>query len=826
MSWFPIAFITPQYEDLANDWLKFYVPGTTTALAMATDSTGGTQLAKAELDISGFITTDGSTLFIPHLEVAYDAYIFPTEAEADANDTQNAVRVANNINPSGVAGTTAQTKTLTDGLLLVSFSALDVSVSAFYLSGIGVDQGRLKTPLDYVISGDDNISLTNSYPEGTQITGIQSVPDGITPSLELINEISTTIALTTSSNIVSADDIYESTGYTVKGDGGGDKWVATGLTIGASVPPTDTDGITLSDSNGNEFSKVPHEQVKKANTMSEASSEPTLALGDVIEVTDRGGASFDVVLSSGVTPNTFNIVQSLAVATLSLSLRIESNVLNMAHWGVVEGASDSYGAIQAAIDSAPNRVKNMDSGNAWQVSNATQIWFPRTTGVGYYTVASKLKVPPGKNVRFHCESASAATLNYTGVGNVMIEFQPGGIAKSIGITNLAIMNGDVAVIGGNNGMVWFDQPQFYSGKNKALWFVDAVNYTDGAAGEYPSGGYTGPNESAGVNTVHVGLNRPTFHYCENGLSVESTTILLFRCEHPIFNATKKAPLTLDCIDARIIQPEIQSLNEWEDYGLINIPSILNAASYIYIEHPRFGAEEFVGDSDGLTYKPAKYSIVLGELGSWVGGNNITNLEIVDPLAFGNNSTADTQNFIYSNRRLQNCRISGGTYRNYQGDLVVENNFVGAAIPDLTCIWENNTVESSVLGDVFSQGGRGWDNKDEVILSNGETPTIATDVAMGTGGSVTIAGTSSAGNIVVNTGTGAGGGNICKITFPSGVRFNNKPRIVCMASGSTSAAIVLYVPTGTDKKETDWTLNTTSGLSDSATYSWDYIVIDA
>jgi hypothetical protein len=66
---------------------------------MSIDSTGDTTLAKSELNINGFPTTDGTALFIPFLDQNYDAYLFPTAAEADADDTANAFRVAKNINP-------------------------------------------------------------------------------------------------------------------------------------------------------------------------------------------------------------------------------------------------------------------------------------------------------------------------------------------------------------------------------------------------------------------------------------------------------------------------------------------------------------------------------------------------------------------------------------------------------------------------------------------------------------------------------------------------------------------------------------------------------
>lgn len=96
MSYSPIAGIIPQYEDQSTWYLKFYLPTTTTPFSMSIDAAGTTLLAKAQLNINGFPTTDGTTLFIPHVNHSYDLWLFPTAAEADSNDTTNAFRMASN----------------------------------------------------------------------------------------------------------------------------------------------------------------------------------------------------------------------------------------------------------------------------------------------------------------------------------------------------------------------------------------------------------------------------------------------------------------------------------------------------------------------------------------------------------------------------------------------------------------------------------------------------------------------------------------------------------------------------------------------------------
>ena len=97
MAFSPIAFTAPNYRDYKNDWVKAYEPGTTTPKVFALESDGGTQVAKLEINKDGFLVSAGAALVIPYIDGAYDLWMFPTEAEADANDTSNALRIADNI---------------------------------------------------------------------------------------------------------------------------------------------------------------------------------------------------------------------------------------------------------------------------------------------------------------------------------------------------------------------------------------------------------------------------------------------------------------------------------------------------------------------------------------------------------------------------------------------------------------------------------------------------------------------------------------------------------------------------------------------------------
>jgi len=100
MSFSPIAFTIPNYRDYSDWWLKAYEPGTTTPKNIALDSDGSILVAKVQLNSDGFTVSAGSALVIPFISGSYDLWLFPTESEADANDTANALQFADNIQPA------------------------------------------------------------------------------------------------------------------------------------------------------------------------------------------------------------------------------------------------------------------------------------------------------------------------------------------------------------------------------------------------------------------------------------------------------------------------------------------------------------------------------------------------------------------------------------------------------------------------------------------------------------------------------------------------------------------------------------------------------
>tara|TARA_R110001632_G_scaffold228994_1_gene364692 strand:- start:121 stop:537 length:417 start_codon:yes stop_codon:yes gene_type:complete len=101
MSYAPVAFIAPNYRDFKTYWLKAYEPATTTPKTIGIIVNVLVEVAKLQLNADGFFVSAGGAIVMPYINGRYDAYLFRTEAEADANDTSSAIRVADNISPTG-----------------------------------------------------------------------------------------------------------------------------------------------------------------------------------------------------------------------------------------------------------------------------------------------------------------------------------------------------------------------------------------------------------------------------------------------------------------------------------------------------------------------------------------------------------------------------------------------------------------------------------------------------------------------------------------------------------------------------------------------------
>lgn len=132
MAFTPISNTVPQYsKDAAGTsasgyYLKFYADGTTTPISMATDSTGGTTLAKCQLNTLGYPINGSGDVFIPHIDQTYKLALYTNATDADNDTTANATWIIDNLEQQIVTSSNELVKHFATMALAVADTDLNV----------------------------------------------------------------------------------------------------------------------------------------------------------------------------------------------------------------------------------------------------------------------------------------------------------------------------------------------------------------------------------------------------------------------------------------------------------------------------------------------------------------------------------------------------------------------------------------------------------------------------------------------------------------------------------------------------------------------------
>jgi hypothetical protein len=188
------------------------------------------------------------------------------------------------------------------------------------------------------------------------------------------------------------------------------------LTAGKDFSVVNTTTISLTESypEGTILTAVQNEVtadltglVKDFPTLDAAITDTSLSNGDALNIKERtagngGGAMWDVVLASTVTPNGFDIVACTGVPSLALVLRVD-DVVNVKQFGAKgDGLADDSDAVQAAIDQAQ------------KIPTISTVYIP----AGTYIIDSALQLPSNRGIIIQGDGydslldASAATAPY------------------------------------------------------------------------------------------------------------------------------------------------------------------------------------------------------------------------------------------------------------------------------------------------------------------------------------------------------------------------------------------------------------------------------
>jgi hypothetical protein len=121
--------------------------------------------------------------------------------------------------------------------------------------------------------------------------------------------------------------------------------------------------VTLKDKNNvQKWAGVPIESldIKNTVTIAELKLLNTARVGSSYIVSDRGNAIFNIVLTSSVTPNTFNIVQLTYDSTLSAVLQIK-DTFSLESFGVIPGSATYITNNTAALEAVVNYLRGTEN---------------------------------------------------------------------------------------------------------------------------------------------------------------------------------------------------------------------------------------------------------------------------------------------------------------------------------------------------------------------------------------------------------------------------------------------------------------------------------
>ena len=170
-TWAPISGTAIQYAKnsggaaAADYYLKFYAAGTTTAISMATDSTGGTTLDKCKIDATGWAVNGSDDPFIPHIDRDYKLVLYTNSTDADADATGSAVWVIDNLSPEGVDKKYTSVASLRDSTGNDAFNVIEIEsyYEITYPSTAGPKGGH-KRHRTGGTNTSPTVGLTNSTP--------------------------------------------------------------------------------------------------------------------------------------------------------------------------------------------------------------------------------------------------------------------------------------------------------------------------------------------------------------------------------------------------------------------------------------------------------------------------------------------------------------------------------------------------------------------------------------------------------------------------------------------------------------------------------------
>lgn len=160
----------------------------------------------------------------------------------------------------------------------------------------------------------------------------------------------------------------------------------------------------------------PNDGITLNSTLSAVVNDTELLVGQVYVLSDRDNSLCDIVLSSSVTENTYNIVQCIGVPTLSVVLRGISDTTAIRYGFVNDGITDNTGALQHVVSNTDVNKITFGKGVYYFAGGANTALINRSDLEIVFEAGSTLIQDNTGALFWVGESSNVSNITFTGKG--------------------------------------------------------------------------------------------------------------------------------------------------------------------------------------------------------------------------------------------------------------------------------------------------------------------------------------------------------------------------------------------------------------------------
>ena len=313
-----------------------------------------------------------------------------------------------------------------------------------------------------------------------------------------------------------------------------------------------------------------------------------------------------------------------------------------------DGRADDTRAFEQAIEAAvKRRIENEFTKGGWGATQATEI---RLRGDRTYRITRPIRIPGNKNITLRSDAMGGATIVHEGKEDFAFIFEAKSINAAVLIDGINFRNAGIQLIGPLRGRVVLQNNQFLHTRGPGVSLIDRGDI---------------PGERPGLGVVHWILWNNEFNYCDQGVSIDSESILLGTIQMNRFRFGVREAILIDGTGVVIDNNEFQSIEKTEN-PFIRLRPQSNFVSQIRITNNRFGSE--AATMEGKSWAAPRSYLLIED-----GPNYVSNIDVISNMFFTNRKDIDQPNSaeeaITINKRVADLRVEHNDFRHFKNAVV-------------------------------------------------------------------------------------------------------------------------------------------------------------